>query len=80
MIPFRNSLPYDIIMKDVYIPECPCCGSSQILLPIKPEDVKNLRESVYRKLAVVFPCCHTRIQLVDADYDYLLADRPLRGG
>ncbi|TJY39825.1 hypothetical protein E5161_17945 [Cohnella pontilimi] len=76
MIPFRNSLPYDIVMKDVYVPECPFCGQTHVLLPIKPDEVRDLRGSV-RKRAVVFPCCHTRLQLVDADGDYLLADRPL---
>jgi hypothetical protein len=77
MIPFRNSLPYDIVMKDVYVPECPFCRRSHVLLPMKPEDVQDLRGSA-RKRAVVFPCCHTRLQLVDADNDYLLADRPIR--
>lgn len=79
MIPFRNSLPYDIVMKDVYVPECPFCGRSQVLLPLKPEEVRELRGGA-RKRAVVFPCCNTRLRLVDADNDYLLADRPLRGG
>lgn len=77
MIPFRNSLPYDILMKDVYVPECPFCGQTQVLLPLKPEDVKDLRRT-FRKRGVVFPCCHTLLNFVDADNDYLLADRPIR--
>jgi hypothetical protein len=76
MIPFGNSLPYDIVMNDIYITECPFCGQAPVRLPMKPEDIQNLRGSV-RKRAVVFPCCHTRLQLIDADNDYLLADRPL---
>jgi len=27
---------------------------------------------------LVFPCCHSRLRIVDADSDYLLANRPLR--
>lgn len=79
IIPFRNCLPYDILMHDVYVPECPFCGRSSVLLPLKPKEVQELRGSI-RKRAVVFPCCHERVQLVDADNDYLLADRPLRAG
>ena len=79
MIPFRNTLPYDIVMKDVYVPECPFCGRSQVLLPLKPEEVLELRGGA-RKRAVVLPCCGSRVRLVDADGDYLLADRPLRAG
>jgi hypothetical protein len=77
MIPFRHTLPYDIVMNDVYVPECPFCRRAQVLMPLKPEQVLELRGGV-RKRAVVFPCCGTRLRLVDADSDYLLADRPLR--
>lgn len=76
MIPFENSLPYDIQMNDVYAAECPFCGQSHVRLPLKPEDVEELR-GARRKRSVVFPCCHTRVQLVDADGDYLLADKPV---
>lgn len=78
MIPFRNSLPYDVVMKDVYVSECPFCKQAQVILPLKPADIRDLRGGI-RKRAVVFPCCHTRLRLVDADDDYLLADRPVRG-
>lgn len=77
MIPFQNSLPYDIVMKDVYVPECPFCEKSHVLLPLKPADIASIKGGA-KKLGVVFPCCHTRMQLVDADNDYLLADRPIR--
>ena len=77
MIPFRHTLPYDIVMKDVYVPECPFCGRNQVLVPLKPSDIQQLKGGA-RKIAFVFPCCHTRLQLVDADADYLLADKPVR--
>ncbi len=77
MIPFHHCLPYDLVMNDVYVPECPFCSRANVLLPLKPADIEELRGGA-RKRAVLFPCCHTRLQLVDADRDYLLADRPLR--
>lgn len=77
MIPFQNSLPYDIQMNEVYALECPFCGTSHVRLPIKPEEIDDLRGGL-RKRPVVFPCCHTRVQFVDSDGDYLMADKPLR--
>lgn len=77
MIPLRNSLPYDIVMNDVYVQECPFCRSSHVLLPLKPAEVKSITGGA-RKLTIVFPCCHSRLKLIDADNDYLLSDRPLR--
>ena len=77
MIPFDHCLPYDLVMNDVYVSECPFCNRANVLLPLKPSDVRELRGGV-RKRAVLFPCCSTRLQLIDADRDYLLADRPLR--
>ncbi|MBB6670894.1 hypothetical protein [Cohnella nanjingensis] len=77
MIPFRNSLPYDIQMNEVYASACPFCKMSHVRLPLKPAEIKDLRGG-FMKRAVVFPCCRTRLQLIDADDDYLLADRALR--
>jgi hypothetical protein len=77
MIPFRNSWPYDITGDDVYVHQCPFCEASNVLLPIKPDDVKSLYGSA-RKILLVFPCCHSRLKIVDADADYLLANRPIR--
>jgi len=77
MIPFENSLPYDIQMNEVYASECPFCGRRDVRLPIKPKDVAELAGG-QKKLSVLFNCCHTRLQLIDADSDYLLADRAVR--
>ncbi|MBN2982813.1 MULTISPECIES: hypothetical protein [Cohnella] len=76
MIPFGNSLPYDIQMNEVYASECPFCGQSHVRLPIKPAEVRDLRAGPGKR-AVVFPCCRTRIQLIDSDDDYLMADKPI---
>jgi hypothetical protein len=77
LIPFRNSLPYDIQFHDVYVSECPFCNASHVRLPIQPAEIGELAGGK-RKKTIVFPCCHTRLRLVDADGDYLLADRPVR--
>ncbi|RKP56111.1 hypothetical protein D7Z26_05530 [Cohnella endophytica] len=77
MIPLRNSLPYDIVMNEVYAQQCPFCDRSHVLLPLKPEDVTDMYGG-RRKIMLVFPCCHGSVRLVDADSDYLLANRPIR--
>ncbi|ASS68849.1 MULTISPECIES: hypothetical protein [unclassified Paenibacillus] len=75
MIPFEKALPYDVMMKDVYV-TCPFCGTDHVLLPLKPADLKSVSSGAKRLL--VFPCCHSRVTLVDADKDYLLTDTDLR--
>lgn len=77
MIPFRNSLPYDIQMNEAYASECPFCGTPHVRLPLKPAEIEQLRGGLMKR-TVVMPCCHARLQLVDADSDYLLSDKPLR--
>ncbi len=76
MIPFENAWPYETVMGDIYVHECPFCGKANVLLPLRPKELKSIREG--RKKLLVFPCCHNKITLVDNDSDYLLADRPVR--
>lgn len=76
MIPFANTWPYDVISGDIYVEECPFCHSQRVLLPLKPDELQEIRDG--RKHLLVFPCCHGSVRLVDADRDYLLADRKLR--
>ncbi|GIO85761.1 hypothetical protein J25TS5_26930 [Paenibacillus faecis] len=76
MIPFEKTLPYDIIMGDVYVHECPYCNSSNVLLPIKPRDIQHAREG--KKKLLVFPCCGNKVTILDSDADYLLTDTVLR--
>ncbi|TVX98716.1 hypothetical protein [Cohnella terricola] len=77
MIPLSNSLPYDILMKDVIVHECPFCRSSHVRLPITPDDIQSMYGGARKKM-IVFPCCHGSVRIIDADRDYLLADRPIR--
>ncbi|WP_410772056.1 hypothetical protein [Fontibacillus sp. BL9] len=76
MIPFEKTLPYDIIMGDVYVQECPFCGRNNVLLPIKPRDITNAHEGI--KKLLVFPCCGNKVTILDSDADYLLTDTKLR--
>lgn len=76
MIPFRNTWPYETVRGDIYVHECPFCGQSNVLLPLKTKHLQTIRDG--RKWLIVFPCCHEKITAIDADADYLLADRPLR--
>lgn len=75
MIPFRNTWPYELIRNDIYVSRCPFCSAEHVLLPIKKEDLETIRGG--RKRLLVFPCCHGKLTILDADGDYLLADQPL---
>lgn len=76
MIPFENTIPYDEMMGDLFVESCPFCEKHNILLPIKPKELRDIHEG--KKRLLVFPCCSHRITIVDADPDYLLADRAVR--
>lgn len=76
MIPFERTWPYETIGSDVYVSVCPFCGKENVMLPLKKQDLDTIRGG--RKRLIVFPCCHDKMTAVDADRDYLLADRPLR--
>jgi hypothetical protein len=78
VIPFERALPYDIMMKDVYVPSCPFCGQDNVLLPMRPGELSQIRSG--KKRLLVFPCCRNRVTVLDADQDYLLTDTNLRKG
>jgi hypothetical protein len=77
VIPLRNSLPYDVVMNEVYAQQCPFCEQDHIHLPLKPADVKSMYGGA-RKITLIFPCCHGSLRIIDADADYLLANRAIR--
>lgn len=77
MIPFERAFPYDIIMGDVYVQECPFCQQNHVLLPIKPKEIILAHEG--KKKLLVFPCCGNRVTILDSDNDYLLTDTIVRG-
>lgn len=76
MIPFENTWPYERIMGDLYVSECPFCKAENVLLLLKPNELSHIQDG--KKRLLVMPCCHGRMTIVDADQDYLLADGPLR--
>ncbi|MCP1186512.1 MULTISPECIES: hypothetical protein [Paenibacillus] len=76
MIPFENSWPYDIVMGDIYVQQCPYCHANNVLLPLKPKELVRIREG--KKKLLVFPCCNTSMTVIDNDSDYLLSSRPVR--
>lgn len=76
MIPFSQTWPYEVMMKDVYVAECLFCHSSNVLLPLKIKELKEIHEG--KKRLLVFPCCYNSITIVDTDQDYLLFDRAVR--
>ena len=76
MIPFERAWPYDRIMNDLYVHECPFCGTNNVLLPLRPPELDEIRAG--KKKLLVFPCCRNKVTVVDADRDYLLTDTALR--
>ena len=76
MIPFENTIPYDEMMGDLFVEACPFCSKKHVLLPIKPAELQLIRDG--KKRLLVFPCCHHRVTIINADQDYLLADRSMR--
>lgn len=76
MIPFSNTLPYELIMGDVYVDECPFCQAEHVLLPLKPNEFKLIQDG--KKKLLIFPCCNNKVTVLDVDMDYLLCDQRLR--
>jgi hypothetical protein len=76
MIPFDRTWPYDIIRGDVYVSDCPFCDASNVLVPLKPSEMPDIRDG--KKKLLVFPCCHGRVTVLNVDGDYLLTDQKLR--
>lgn len=76
MIPFENTIPYDEMMGDLYVEDCPFCQTHHVRLPIKPKERPLIHDG--KKRLLVFPCCNHRVTIVDCDSDYLLADTPVR--
>ncbi|MCQ4088535.1 hypothetical protein [Saccharibacillus sp. JS10] len=72
MIPFEKALPYDQVMGDLTVPKCPFCGAENVLLPIRPAEIKDIQTG--KKRLTVFPCCHGRLTVLDCDDDYLMTD------
>ncbi|MFF2889035.1 hypothetical protein [Paenibacillus sp. NPDC057967] len=76
MIPFQNAWPYERIMGDLYVSNCPFCDMDNVLLPLKPSELPDIQDG--KKRLMVFPCCRNKVTIIDADQDYLLTDGPLR--
>lgn len=74
--PFENAWPYETVMGDLYVTQCPYCDADNVLLPLKPSELRIIHEG--KKRLLVFPCCHNKMTIIDADQDYLLSDGPLR--
>ncbi|MBW4080930.1 hypothetical protein [Paenibacillus sp. S150] len=76
MIPFSHTWPYDIISGDMYVQYCPFCDKENVLLPMKPKELRLVHEG--KKKLLVFPCCKASLTVIDTDADYLLFDRDVR--
>ena len=76
MYEFSHSWPFEWVMDDLYVEECPFCGERSVLLTVKKENIKLAQEGF--KTHAVMPCCHEKLIIVNMDDDYIWSDRPLR--
>ncbi|WP_257349590.1 hypothetical protein [Pseudalkalibacillus decolorationis] len=76
MSSFRTTWPYERIMKDIYIQQCPYCDGENILTSLKEEDLDNAKEGI--KTYLIMPCCHSKMTILKADEDYFWTTEQLR--
>ncbi|WP_078429995.1 hypothetical protein [Alkalihalobacterium alkalinitrilicum] len=76
VIPFENTWPYEKIMNDIYLSECPYCEAENVLIHLKARDLQRAKESI--KTIVVMPCCNHKMTILEADDDYFWTDEKLR--
>jgi len=76
MYEFSHSWPYEWIMDDLYVDECPFCKERSVLISLKKENIQLAKEGF--KTHTVMPCCHEKLVIVNMDDDYLWSDRALR--
>ncbi|MFC7394296.1 hypothetical protein [Scopulibacillus cellulosilyticus] len=76
MYNFHHTWPYENVMGEIYLNECPFCHKSSVLIHMKKDDFEKALDEV--KTHVVLPCCHEKLVILKMDDDYIWSDRPLR--
>ncbi|WLD92683.1 hypothetical protein [Alkalihalobacillus sp. AL-G] len=76
MSSFRTTWPYEKMMKDIYIQQCPYCKTENILTSLKEEDLDQAKEGI--KTHLIMPCCHSKMTILRADEDYFWTTEQLR--
>ncbi|WP_338082331.1 hypothetical protein [Fictibacillus enclensis] len=76
MLNFEHSWPYEKMMDDIYINECPYCHTSNVLTTFSEDKLNNAKEGI--KQLLVMPCCHSKLTILNADEDYFWTEEKLR--
>lgn len=76
MSSFRNTWPYERMMKDIYIQTCPYCSKENILTNLKEEDLQHAMEGF--RTYLIMPCCNSKMTILKADEDYFWTTEQLR--
>ncbi|EIT85646.1 hypothetical protein A374_10433 [Fictibacillus macauensis ZFHKF-1] len=76
MLKFENSWPYDQVMNDIYVNECPFCQQENVLTSFSENKLQLAKEGI--KQLLVMPCCHNKLTIVQADDDYFWSNEKLR--
>ncbi|MCA0986634.1 hypothetical protein [Guptibacillus algicola] len=76
MTSFNHTLPYDRMMGDVYVNECPFCHSENVLTPMTERDFEQGLQEI--KTRLVMPCCNGKVHIVKIDDDYFWTTQAVR--
>ncbi|TLS38844.1 hypothetical protein [Pseudalkalibacillus caeni] len=76
MLSFEHTWPYEKMMDDIYIQECPFCKEENVLTPMTKREFSEASEGI--KTRLIMPCCHGKMTILNADSDYFWTEEPLR--
>jgi hypothetical protein len=76
MYSFEYTWPYEKVMGDIYLHQCPYCHKESVLTGMKERDFKKAQEEI--KTILIMPCCHHKMTILKADDDYFWTTEALR--
>ncbi|MFC7372360.1 hypothetical protein ACFQPF_11810 [Fictibacillus iocasae] len=76
MLTFENTWPYEKMMDDIYLQECPFCQKTNVLTSFSEDSLELAKEGI--KQLLIMPCCHGKLTILRADDDYFWTDEKLR--
>lgn len=76
MIPFENTWPYERVINDIYIQQCPYCNEENVLTSLKNSNLERAKEGI--KTILIMPCCNSKMTILEADDDYFWTNEKLR--
>ncbi|MBU9722124.1 MULTISPECIES: hypothetical protein [Bacillaceae] len=75
-IPFDHTWPYEKQMGEIYLHECPYCGTNNVLTHMALDSLELAKDKVKQRLNL--PCCRKTMIILEADEDYFWTNESLR--